>query len=125
AAVGGNHNAFAVALGDGDGTFQAVQTFAASGGVGAIATADFNGDGMPDVATTSTWSPGSVDVMMNTYPVPPPATHFGLAAPATAAAGASFSVTVTALAATGSTDLRYRGTVHFTSSDSLAGLPAD
>ncbi len=52
-------------------------------------------------------------------------THFGVSAPAGSTAGASFTVTVTALNSDGSTDAGYTGTVHFTSSDSSAVLPAD
>jgi hypothetical protein len=40
-------------------------------------------------------------------------------------AGAAHSVTVTALDAYGNVATGYRGTVHFTSSDTKAGLPAD
>jgi hypothetical protein len=42
-----------------------------------------------------------------------------------AVAGASHDVTVTARAASGDTDTGYRGTIHFTSSDPAAVLPAD
>jgi hypothetical protein len=51
--------------------------------------------------------------------------HFGLAAPATAVPGSPFSVTVTAKNADTSTATNYRGTVHFTSSDARAVLPAN
>ncbi len=40
-------------------------------------------------------------------------------------AGTAFSITVTALTASNTVDSTYRGTVHFTSSDSRATLPAD
>ncbi len=48
-----------------------------------------------------------------------------VSAPSGATAGASFSVTVTAKDAAGNTAAGYTGTVHFTSSDGMAGLPAD
>jgi hypothetical protein len=48
-----------------------------------------------------------------------PATHFTISAPASAAAGAPFSFTVTALTATNST-AAYTGMVHFTSTDPQA-----
>src|SRR5215471_5871860 len=48
------------------------------------------------------------------------ASHFSVSAPSTATAGSAFTVTVTALTASGSTATGYRGTVHFTSSDSQA-----
>ena len=45
--------------------------------------------------------------------------------PATITAGVAGSFTVTAKNADGSTNTGYRGTVHFTSSDPQAVLPAD
>ena len=53
------------------------------------------------------------------------ARHFGLTAPASTTAGSAFSVTVTAQNGDGSTVTGYRGTVHFTSSDLSATLPAN
>ena len=53
------------------------------------------------------------------------ATHFVLAAPATATAGTSFSFTVTAEDQYGNTATGYTGTVGFTSSDTAAVLPAN
>jgi hypothetical protein len=47
------------------------------------------------------------------------------ASPSSTTAGNAVSVTVTALTSGGLTDSSYRGTVHFTSSDSQAVLPAD
>ncbi len=48
-----------------------------------------------------------------------------MSAPAGSTAGAAFTVTVTALDINGNKDTGYTGTVHFTSSDSSAVLPAD
>ena len=45
--------------------------------------------------------------------------------PATATAGTAFNITVTAQQAGGSTDTTYTGTVQFTSTDGIAGLPSD
>src|SRR5581483_503181 len=53
------------------------------------------------------------------------ATHFTVSAPASATAGASVSFTVTALDQFGNIVPGYSGTVHFTSSDGSATLPAD
>jgi YVTN family beta-propeller protein len=53
------------------------------------------------------------------------ATHFSVTAPANATAGAAFNVTVTALTAANTTATGYTGTVHFTSSDGQAVLPAN
>src|SRR5439155_1399800 len=53
------------------------------------------------------------------------ATHYTVSAPANATAGTAFSITVTAQDQFGNTVTNYAGTVHFTSSDGQAGLPAD
>jgi hypothetical protein len=128
AAVGqasGTTTDFVVLSGNGNGTFQPFQSYAGTGDPTDIVAGDFNGDGLPDLASTSSWSPGNVAVMLNTSPPPGPATHFGLTGPAGATAGQSFSVTVTARAADNSLASGYHGTVHFTSDDTAAGLPAD
>jgi hypothetical protein len=52
------------------------------------------------------------------------ATHLSLSAPANAGVGAAFSITVTALDASGGTATGYAGTVSFTSTDASAVLPA-
>jgi len=51
--------------------------------------------------------------------------HFSISAPGTATAGSAFSFTVTALDAFNNTTTGYAGTVHFTSSDGAATLPAN
>ena len=53
------------------------------------------------------------------------ATHFSVTAPATATAGTMFNLIVTALTAANTTATGYTGTVHFTSSDTKAVLPAN
>ncbi len=53
------------------------------------------------------------------------ATHFLVSAPASAAAGTPLKISVTAQDAYGNTTTGYTGTVHFTSSDGAATLPAD
>ena len=55
---------------------------------------------------------------------PAAATHFSVSAPATAIAGQSFDVTVTALDQFGNTDTNYAGSVAITSTDGTATLPA-
>jgi hypothetical protein len=52
-------------------------------------------------------------------------THFGVSAPATTLDGAAFAVTVSALDAYGNTVTGYAGTVHFSSTDPSAVLPAN
>jgi hypothetical protein len=54
-----------------------------------------------------------------------PATHFVLSGPAGATGGTAFTFTVTALDAGNSIATSYAGTIHFTSTDAGATLPAD
>jgi hypothetical protein len=56
---------------------------------------------------------------------PSAATHFTVTAPATATAGIAVAFTVTAQDAYGNTATGYSGTVHFTSTDTQATLPAN
>ena len=53
------------------------------------------------------------------------ATQLVVAAPVSVGVGAAFTITVTAKDAYGNTDTGYTGTVHFTSSDSAATVPAN
>lgn len=53
------------------------------------------------------------------------ATHFAVSAPGSAAGGTPFDFTVTALDQFNNTVTSYSGTIHFTSTDSKAMLPAD
>jgi hypothetical protein len=83
--------------------------------------------GLPTITATDTVTPsitGSASVTVN-----PGAAAVSLLvdAPATATAGAPFTVTVTALDQYGNTFPSYTGTVHFTSSDTAIGIviPSD
>ncbi len=53
------------------------------------------------------------------------ATHLSVSAPSSSNAGNTFSITVSALTSANTTASSYLGTVHFSSSDALAGLPAN
>jgi parallel beta-helix repeat protein len=53
------------------------------------------------------------------------ATHFSVTAPASTTAGSAFSITITALDSSNKIATNYTGSVHFSSSDALAGLPAN
>jgi uncharacterized repeat protein (TIGR01451 family) len=75
------------------------------------------------VTTPKAGSPTGTSGAINVVALP--ATHFSVSAPAAATTGTSFNVTVTALNAGGTTVTGYVGTVHFTSSDGAALLPAD
>ncbi len=61
----------------------------------------------------------------NLITVSGPATHLSVTAPAAATAGAGFNITVAALDASKNVVAGYAGTVHFTSTDSQAVLPAN
>src|SRR5438105_1167235 len=72
-----------------------------------------------DTVTASITGSASVTVS------PGPATHFSVTGPASITAGSSFSVTVQAKDGGNNNTTNYFGTVHFTSSDPQAVLPAN
>ena len=88
----------------------------------------FNTNGTWTVAATDT-ADGSIDGTSGPIDVsdapPALATHFSVVAPADAVTGTAFNVTITALDAADQTAAGYSGTVHLTSSDGAAVLPAD
>ena len=71
------------------------------------------------VTASTTGVSGSIAV------TPGATSQFSVAAPAIAVAGAPLKISVTAQDAYGNTTTGYNGTVHFTSSDGAATLPAD
>jgi len=60
-------NNVSVLLGNGDGSFQAVQNFEAESRPFSIAVGDFNGDGLPDLAVANGLS-NNVSVLINNTP---------------------------------------------------------
>jgi Ca2+-binding RTX toxin-like protein len=113
-------NSVGVLPGNGDGSFRSAQLYAAGSGPSAVAARDFNGDGRPDLAVTA-WSAG-VSVLLNTGDW----RSFQVSGfPSPTAAGQAHTLTVTALDADGNPLPSYTGTVHFTSGDPQAALPAD
>jgi hypothetical protein len=108
-------------LGNGNGTFQSAVNYAAGAYPNAVAVADMNGDGRPDLAVANFLSNQLFLLLGNRNA----ATHFQVSAPASATAGTPFTITVSALTAGGQLDAVYTGTAHFTSSDGAAVLPAD
>ena len=112
-----------VFVGNGNGTFQA--PVYASTGINAsqIALGDLNGDGLLDLISSNTTSPGSISTALNTTVVQP--ASLAVTVPVGATIGQPFSVTVSARNAGGGTDLNYTGTIHFTEAGVAAGLPAD
>ena len=110
-----------VILGNGDGTFRGAKSFAAGSYPDAVAIADVNGDGKPDlVAADYTGSTASVLLGLRNS-----ATHFQATAPASTPGGTPFSIAVTAQTPENQSDWLYHGTIHFSSSDPAAVLPAN
>jgi hypothetical protein len=106
------------------GTLGGTTTVTVSGGVATFSTLSINQVGNGYTLTSSSGSlTGATSASFNiTAPV---TTHYSVSAPASSMAGASFSLTVTALDASGHVVPGYTGTVHFSSSDANATLPAD
>ncbi len=71
-------------------------------------------------ATSASIASSAFNVTANTL-----VTHLGVSAPNSSTAGGTFSITVSALNSSNATIAGYTGTVHFSSSDVAAGLPAN
>jgi hypothetical protein len=69
--------------------------------------------------------PNAARLFPQAHAAPGPATHLVIDAPAVATAGVAFTFTITAMDAARSVATGNRGTVHFSSSDRRATLPAD
>ena len=80
--------------------------------------------GSQSITATDT-ATGSITGSANVSITTATANSYQVSAPSSATAGSSFNVTVTAKDVFGNTATAYTGTVHFTSSDGLAGLPAN
>ncbi|HTC92169.1 MAG TPA: FG-GAP-like repeat-containing protein, partial [Terriglobales bacterium] len=113
-------NNISILLGNGDGSFQAPTNFTVGNGPKGMFLGDLNADGRADIAVANVGA-GNVSVLLNTTASFPKMTVTG---PANITAGTPFSITVT-LKSSGVTYTAYRGTIHFTSSDIQAGLPAN
>jgi hypothetical protein len=100
-------------------------SFAAGSYPRSVAVADVNGDGHPDLAAADSGSNYVTVLHGNGDGTFGPATHLGVSAPTGSTAGVGFPITVTALTTDNQRDTSYTGTVHFTSSDAKAVLPAD
>jgi hypothetical protein len=126
--VSENANAgLSVFLGNGDGSFQSPQNYDAGLYPSGVALGDFNGDGFPDLAVAGASGTSTVSVLINTgdWSVPQASSLTVNGFPSSITAGTAGSFIVTAKYADGSVDDNYTGTVHFTSSDPQAILPAD
>jgi uncharacterized repeat protein (TIGR01451 family) len=114
----------AIGTNPGSGTLSGTPTVAAVAGVATFSNVSIDkvGTGYMLAASSNSLT-GSTSSTFNITPAA--ATHFAVSAPANAVAGTSFNFTVTALDAFENTATGYSGTVHFTSSDAPATLPAD
>jgi FG-GAP-like repeat/FG-GAP repeat len=115
-----------VLLGHGDGTFTDAQIAPLQGGNPyALAAGNFNGDAFPDLAVADPWA-NSVSVLLNAgdWSTTSPSSFSVSGFPLSTTAGVAGGFTVTAKNADGTTAAGYTGTVHFTSSDGQAVLPA-
>lgn len=112
-------NDVSILRGDGNGAFSPVVNSAAPGAY-AVAAGDFNGDGWLDTATANP-NGNNVSVLINTQDW----RSFQVSGfPSAASAGQAHTITLTAENA-GHVLTGYTGTVHFSSSDPQADLPAD
>lgn len=121
---------FTAAINWGDGTPASAGTISQPGGVGTPYSVTgghtYAAPGSYTFTVTVTPALGTAATGTNTATVAPtPATHFMVTAPASAYVGGAFNFTVTALDAFNNATTGYNGTVHFTSTDPSAALPAD
>jgi uncharacterized repeat protein (TIGR01451 family) len=109
------------------GTFSSGNTATVVTGANGVATAPtFTANGTPGSYTVAATVVGiATPANFSLTNVVGPVTHFGVTAPTNATAGTSFNFTVTALDSGNNVVTAYSGTVHFTSTDSQAILPAD
>ena len=109
-------------LAHGSGTITAVASFNGTNGAKPGAGLILDGNGNLYGTTVS----GGAGNLGTVFEVTNPGTTLAIGGfPSPATAGAAGSFTVTARNADGTTDTAYTGTVHFTSSDPRAVLPAD
>ncbi|BCU78627.1 hypothetical protein llg_33420 [Luteolibacter sp. LG18] len=114
----------AIGTNPGSGTLSGTATVAAVSGTATFSNLSINKVGTGYTLTGA--SSGLTGATSGTFNITPAAaTHYTVSAPANATAGTAFNVTVTALDQFDNTATGYAGTVHFTSSDAPATLPAN
>jgi hypothetical protein len=136
--VGGSPNSIAVAdfdrdgrldlavlLGKGDGTFATNFTYYAGFAPGNVVAADFNRDGRTDLALVNGGDTNTISTFSNLadWSTTPKAAQFVISVPSNVSPGVRFSLTVKALDAYGNVVTSYTGTIHFSSTDTMATLP--
>jgi hypothetical protein len=119
--VAANGNGASVLLARGGGAFLPAQHFATGSGAWVLTAGDFNGDAFPDLAVVSPPA-DNVAVLLNTQDW---RSFLVGGFPSATTAGEAHTLTVTALDTLGNVMTGYTGTVHFTSTDPQAVLPAD
>ncbi len=125
-----------ILLGNGNGTFQSFTTFQAGADPTYLAVGDVNGDGRPDLVLAGILG-NTVSPLLNTsngdftgpiYTIVNPAAATQLviiASPNPTTAGGAVAFTVTAEDQFGEIASAFAQTVHFSSSDAMAVVPAD
>jgi hypothetical protein len=117
---GGLTVAFGLGAGNGNGTFSAVT----DNGNGTY-TATFTATTAGSNTITATINNLVVTATAPTVTIPGVATQLTISGPQGATIGSPVSETITAYDASGNVATGYTGTVHFTSTDRLAGLPSN
>lgn len=100
-------------------------TFTAADAGSHTFTATLINTGNKSITATDTANSAITGKQSNITVNPGVVASFSMSLPSASTAGTAFSVTVTAKDASGNTLSNYQGTVHFTSTDSQAVLPAD
>ncbi len=88
-------------------------------------SATLNTAGSQTITATDTFAGSITGTSTSISVIAMGATHFAIAAPATATAGTAISLSVNALDASNKVTASYSGTVHFTSTDAQAAVPAN
>jgi hypothetical protein len=125
-AVANAHDAtYSVLYGDGSGGFTPApgSPYASAGSPFIVGVADFNGDNKPDLITTG--FSGAVAVVPNQVGEEIGSKLVLSDFPTSTISGEAHAITVTSTTLSGQTVTNFTGTVHFSSTDTQAGLPSD
>jgi len=100
-------------------------TFTAADAAKHVFSATLKTAGTQSITATDTVTSGLTSSQTGITVNPAAASLLVISGPSTATVGVAFSITVTAYDAYGNVAPGYRGTVHFTSTDNTADLPAN